>query len=157
MPVIVARIKLEWLGAGWQFRFRPLETDRTSLMSELVNELRSIVINAVDKTDNTRYRMDDTVLEVVPVHQMSENVPDLKIEVRVAELGGAEEARQERRWSIARDVSSALFHYLDQDKFLTAMKPAITVECLPVRSSGISRDSFGGMTGNWGVPDYSNA
>lgn len=157
MPVITARVKLEWISGGWQpYTSHPVETDRSRLMDELVVQLRSLVTQVVSKVDDVHFRPRDTVLEVEPVHGWSENVPDLKIEIRLNEIDGTEDERQKRRWAIARDVSGKIFSYLDQDRFLALIKPAVAVECLPARSSGISRRHDGTLINNWGVPDYSS-
>lgn len=164
MPVIIAHVKLEWLGGGWQpYTSRPVETDRSNLMRELVQGLRPLALRAVNDVSSkhecfTRgFCLEDVILDVQPVHQWSENVPDLRVEIHLSDLDVDEGQLLERRWAIARNVSGHLFSYLDQDKFLAGPRPSYSVECLPKASSGIERDSFGAMKLTWGVPDYSDA
>lgn len=164
MPVIIAHIKLEWLSGGWQpYTSRAVETDRSSLMKELVRELRPLALRAVNEVSSKHecfvrgFRLEDVILRVQPVHQWSENVPDLGVEIHVGDIDEDEKELLERRWAVARSVSGHLFSYLDQDRFLHGPRPSYSVECLRRASSGLERDSFGTMKLNWGVPEYSEA
>lgn len=158
MPVIIAHIKPEWLNASdpddhW--------SPQQKLMSSIVKELRSMTANTVNEINRKGPRFqrafgpEDAILDVLLVHPWAENVPDLRLEIFVDETEAAQEASRERCWSIARDVSGQLFHYLDQVKFLAGPCPTYSVECTARASSGIIRDSHGALKLNWGVPDYS--
>lgn len=154
MPVVVAHIKLEWISGGWQpYAGRPVETDRSRVMREVVDQLQGIVVTVLNNHDGRSRTLEDVALRIEPIHSWSKDVPDLWVNVMPMEVDLSWAARKQRRFDLAREVSGSLFDYLDQAKFLAGPRPSYDVDCVPTSSSGISRDSDGVVTGAWGVPE----
>lgn len=132
---------------------------KQKLVASIVEKLPEdacIVINDAQREESNQFRRpfgsEDVRLLIVPIHAWSRNVPDLSAEIRFDGIAGDKKEPQDRRWSIARDISGKIFHRLDEDVVYMLHQMSYLIECTLLPSSGIVRSNM--SHGKWGTPDY---